>query len=111
MEKLNIDVRSPQTARLHGEMFGSNTPKRFSMNWTTDVWSNTWEFTYPPLLQGEIARNGTRQLRPIGPLWNPEGSPLAVTTSFTVLTVDAPKAADGGGVGGRIWSKLPSASS
>ena len=34
--KLKTDVRSPTTARRHGEILGSNTPKRFSMNWITD---------------------------------------------------------------------------
>ncbi len=30
--KLNTEVRSPATVRRQGEIFGSNTPKRFSMN-------------------------------------------------------------------------------
>ena len=48
-------VRSPQTARRHGEMFGSVTLKRFSRNRITEVWSNTSELTQPPRLHGEIA--------------------------------------------------------
>jgi len=43
--KLKADVKSPTTARRQGEMFGSNTPKRFSMKRMTEVWSNTWETT------------------------------------------------------------------
>ena len=63
----------------------------------TEVWSNTCELTYPPLLQGEIARNGTRTPNPIGPLGT-----VVVTSSFSMLTVEAPLAAVCGGVGGTM---------
>src|SRR5437879_8080473 len=46
-------VRSPQTARRHGLICGSITPKRVSRNRITEVWSNTCELTKPPLVQGE----------------------------------------------------------
>jgi hypothetical protein len=55
---------------------------------------------------GEIARRGTRVPRPIGPL-----GVEVVTISFSMLTVEAPLAGVCGGVGGTMWSKLPSASS
>src|SRR6201999_3505464 len=51
LAKLNTEVRSPTTARRHGEILASCTPKRFSMKGTTDVLSNSWELTKPPLLQ------------------------------------------------------------
>jgi hypothetical protein len=35
--KVKADVKSPTTARRHGEILSSCTPNRFSMNWTTDV--------------------------------------------------------------------------
>jgi hypothetical protein len=68
--KSNALVRSPQMARRHAEMCGSFTPKRRSMNRMIEVWSNTSEQTQPPLLHGEIARNGTRGPRPYGPSTN-----------------------------------------
>jgi hypothetical protein len=37
----------------YGLIFGSLTPKRFSKNMSTEVWSNTCEFTQPPRLHGE----------------------------------------------------------
>jgi hypothetical protein len=52
--KLKALVRSPQTARRNGLMFGSCTPKRASRKRSTDVWSNTCELTQPPRLHGEI---------------------------------------------------------
>ena len=53
-------------------------------------------------------RDGNERL-PIGPS-TPLGS--FVTISFSILTVEAASAgADCGGVGGTMWSKLPSASS
>ena len=63
-EKSNADVRSPQTARRHGVMFGSRTPNRCSMNRMIEVWSKTSEHTQPPVLQGEITVIGTRTPRP-----------------------------------------------
>lgn len=62
--KSNALVRSPHTARRHGEMFGSSTPKRCSMKRITEVWSNTCELTQPPVLQGEITNIGTRGQSP-----------------------------------------------
>jgi hypothetical protein len=62
--KSNADVRSPQTARRHGEMFGSATPNRASTKRMTEVWSKTWEFTQPPRLHGEMTIIGTRGPRP-----------------------------------------------
>ena len=62
--KSKAEVRSPQTARRQGEMFGSITPKRVSRKRITEVWSNTSEFTQPPRLQGEITYIGTRAPRP-----------------------------------------------
>ena len=41
-------------------MFGSITPKRFSMKRIIEVWSNTSEQTQPPLLHGETITIGTR---------------------------------------------------
>ncbi|MDT4846425.1 hypothetical protein FQZ97_804450 [compost metagenome] len=58
--KLKALVRSPHTARRNGEMLGSFTPKRASMNRITEVWSKACEFTQPPRLQGEITYIGTR---------------------------------------------------
>ena len=63
-EKSNAEVRSPQTARRHGVMFGSCTPKRFSMNRMIEVWSKVSEQTQPPVLHGEITVIGTRMPRP-----------------------------------------------
>lgn len=64
LAKLNAEVRSPQTARRQGLIFGSMTPKRCSRKRITEVWSNTWELTQPPLLHGEITYIGTRGPRP-----------------------------------------------
>jgi hypothetical protein len=47
------------------------------------------------LLQGEIATNGTRWAKPIGPL-----GIEVVTISFSMLTVDAPLAGVAGTDGG-----------
>jgi len=41
-------------------MFGSVTPKRVSMKRITEVWSDTCEFTKPPLLHGDRMYSGTR---------------------------------------------------
>ena len=62
--KSKAEVRSPQTVRRQGEMFGSCTPKRCSSSRITEVWSNTWLLTQPPRLQGEITYIGTRGPRP-----------------------------------------------
>lgn len=62
--KSKIDVRSPQTARRHGDMLGSATPKRRSTKRSTEVWSNTSELTQPPLVQGDSTYIGTRGPRP-----------------------------------------------
>lgn len=43
--KSKAEVRSPQTARRHGEMLGSRTPNRFSMKRITEVWSKVSEQT------------------------------------------------------------------
>src|SRR5882757_5495167 len=91
--KSNALVRSPQTARRHGEMFGSCTPVQRSRKRITEVWSATSEFTQPPLLHGETIVIGTRGPSPIGSPW---------TNSNGVF---------GGGIGGSTWSKKPSFSS
>src|SRR5215470_17816963 len=106
--KSKADVRSPQTVRRHGEMCGSRTPKRRSMSWTMDVWSNTWEQTQPPVLHGDTTSIGTRWPRPYAP-----GPCFAepANRSGPTSTVDAPCAADDGGYGGTTWSKKPSFSS
>ena len=44
-EKSNAEVRSPQTVRRQGVMWGSCTPNRFSRNRMIDVWSNVSEQT------------------------------------------------------------------
>ena len=63
-EKSSAELISPQTARRHGGMLGSVTPKRFSMKRMDDVWSNTSEHTHPPLLHGEMISAGTRAPSP-----------------------------------------------
>src|SRR5882757_10545052 len=62
--KLSADVRSPEIARRQGVMCVSITPNRFSMNWITEVWSNTCEQAQPPRLQGDTTKHGTRAPRP-----------------------------------------------
>src|SRR5205085_8331746 len=62
--KSNAEVRSPQTLRRQGEMFGSITPKRCSRKRITEVWSKTWELTKPPRDQGETTYIGARGPRP-----------------------------------------------
>src|ERR1700760_904163 len=106
--KLKADVRSPVTARRHGVIFVSLTPNRFSRNWISDVWSNTSEFTHPPLLHGEITIIGTRAPNPYGPLGYSE---LPGKISSVIGTVDRPCSCVWGGVGGTTWSKKPSFSS
>ena len=64
VRKSKAEVRSPQTARRQGVMFGSSTPKRASRKRITEVWSKTSELTKPPRLQGEITYIGTRGPRP-----------------------------------------------
>src|ERR1700679_2824970 len=62
--KLSAEVRSPEIERRQGVRCGLITPKRFSMNWMTEVWSNTCEQTQPPRLQGETTKQGTRAPSP-----------------------------------------------
>src|SRR5690606_17861073 len=64
--KSKAEVRSLLTARCHGEMPGMVTPKRFSINCPTEVWSATAESTHPPLLQGDRIYIGTRGPMPQG---------------------------------------------
>src|SRR6266481_2301859 len=94
-------------------MFGSSTPNRRSRKRMSDVWSNTCEFTHPPLLQGEITIIGTRTPSPYGPgVKLDAGYPEEpVNNSLVVPTVEKPCARDMGGVGGTTWSKKPSFSS
>jgi len=99
--KLNADVRSPETARRHLVMFLSIMPgysdmKRRSINRMSDVWSNTCEFTQPPLLQGEMKTMGTRMPIPYGPVAYSE---LPGKTSFVGSTLERPWARDCGTVG------------
>jgi hypothetical protein len=94
--KSNAAVRSPHTPRRHGEMLGSWTPNRCSMNRTIDVWSNTWEHTQPPVLHGDTTSIGTRWPRPYGPgTWFSPGA--GWNSSPAMSTVDEPCAGDGGG--------------
>src|SRR5205823_14608474 len=64
--KSKAELRSPHTERRHSLIFGSRTPKHFSMKRITDVWSNSSEQTYPPRLQGDTTIAGARMPRPIG---------------------------------------------
>src|SRR5690606_3385347 len=64
--KSNAEVRSLLTARCQAEIAGMVTPKRFSINCPTEVWSATSECTQPPLLQGDKIYIGT-----LGPI--PQG--------------------------------------
>src|SRR5439155_7389452 len=110
----NAEVRSPQTARRQGVMFGSSTPKRASMKRITDVASNTSEQTQPPLLHGETTSNGTRTPRPYCPTtpFEPPGVPaLPPNSSLSSDTVDCPASAPTLGYGATRWSKKPSFSS
>ncbi|MCW0448147.1 hypothetical protein NB706_000981 [Xanthomonas sacchari] len=50
-------------------MFGSITPKRCSRKRSTEVWSNTCEFTQPPRLHGDTTSIGTRGPSPTGTPW------------------------------------------
>src|SRR5579884_714634 len=106
--KSNAEVRSPQTARRHGVMFGSSTPKRCSINRTIEVWSKTSEFTHPPLLHGEITLMGTRTPSSYGPL-----GCLACpgNISCDISNVERACSGESGAVGVTIWSKEPSFSS
>ncbi|MNF16704.1 hypothetical protein D3C80_2198460 [compost metagenome] len=45
---------------------GSSTPKRCSRKRRVEVWSNAWELTQPPTLQGESTRVGRRGPGPKG---------------------------------------------
>ena len=63
-EKSNAEVRSPQTVRRQGVMWGSCTPNRFSRNRMIEVWSNVSEHTQPPVLHGETTVIGTRTPSP-----------------------------------------------
>jgi hypothetical protein len=76
LAKSNIDVKSPQTARRHAEIFGSATPKRRSRKRRIEVWSNTSEHTHPPRVQGDTTSSGTRAPRPTGspPLISPSSA-------------------------------------
>ncbi|MNV49144.1 hypothetical protein D3C71_1410880 [compost metagenome] len=58
--KLKAEVRSPSTARRHGLMLSSGTPKRASRKRSTEVWSKAWELTQPPRLHGDTTYIGTR---------------------------------------------------
>src|SRR5580704_1396489 len=112
-EKLNDDVRSPETARRHLVMLlsmmpGYSDPNRRSINRMSDVWSNTCGFTQPPLLQGEMTTMDTRTPIPYGPVAYLE---LPGKISFVVSTLERPWARDCGTVGGGTWSKKPSFSS
>jgi len=102
--KSKVEVKSRATVRLHAVMFGSVTPKRCSRKRISDVWSNTSEFTNPPLLHGEITIIGTRTPNPYGP-GTKSGTGydgLPANNSFVVPTVEVPSARDRGGVGGTI---------
>jgi len=110
---LKAEVKSPVTVRRQFVILGDITPKRLSMRRMSEVWSKTWEFTQPPLLQGEMTTIGTRTPRPYGPgvllVAGYDGLPL--NSSLVVPAVEIPSARDCGGVGGTIWSKKPSFSS
>ncbi len=95
LRKLKAEVRSPNTARRHGLMFDSCTPKRCSRKRSTEVWSNTCELTQPPALHGDTTNIGTRGPapydRPSG--LSGEESPVGFGTvkySYCVVTVELP---------------------
>ncbi len=114
LSKSNAEVRSPQTARRHGVMFGSSTPNRASMKRISEVASNTSEQTHPPLVHGETTSNGTRTPRPYGPMtpFVPPGVPaVPPNSSLSSGTVDWPASAPTLGYGPTRWSKKPSFSS
>ena len=63
----SVEVRSPVTLRRQAVMLGAFTPNRVSRNRNCDVWSKVSEHTYPPRLNGDTTRSGTRNPRPRGP--------------------------------------------
>src|SRR5690606_12325908 len=73
--KLSADkkaaVRSPQMARRHALMLSSRRVflnfrfRNVSRNCRVDVWSNTCEQTFPPVVHGEAIISGTRYPRPM----------------------------------------------
>src|ERR1700759_1925944 len=68
---LKTEVKSPQIVLRQSLMlvsvifFPVFLVKKCSRNWRVEVWSNTSEFTYPPLLHGEAITSGTRKPRPM----------------------------------------------
>ena len=102
LSKSNAEVRSPQTARRQGVMFGSSTPKRASMKRISEVWSNVSEQTQPPVLHGETTSSGTRTPSPYGPTTpsEPLGVPaVPLNSSLSSGTVDCPASVADVGVG------------
>src|SRR6516162_11947436 len=97
--KLNAEVRSPATVRRQVVMFGSIMPNRLSIKRMSDVWSNTWEFTQPPLLHGEMTIIGTRTPNPYGPA---SYVVFPAKSSLVRSTFETPCARDSGGVGGTM---------
>jgi hypothetical protein len=75
-----------------------------SMSWRQEVWSETWEKIWPPVVQGEMTKHGTRKPAPMGrpPPGVPAGEARCTNSSGYLF---------GSGVGGTTWSKNPSFSS
>jgi hypothetical protein len=71
-----------------------------SMNWMTEVWSDTSEVTQPPRVHGEISSSGTRKPSPDG-----SGTGASEGSRWNSPAVPA------GGTGGGTWSNWPSFSS
>src|SRR5258707_5884086 len=76
LRKASAPVKSPTARRRQADRLGTGTPKRFSISRSTDVWSSTPEYLYPPRLNGEITSAGVRKPSPTGPVVPPaaEGS-------------------------------------
>ena len=92
--KSNAEVRSPQIARRHAEIFGSGTPSQVSRNRITEVWSKVSERH----MTAAAPRRHDEHRHARSP--SPIGSPRT----------NSPGVPDGG-TGGGTWSKKPSFSS
>ena len=62
----NAAVRSPRVWRRYWLMFVASTPVNTSRKRRIDVWSNRSCITRPPVVHGEIIRQGTRNPGPTG---------------------------------------------
>src|SRR5690606_18284731 len=95
--------------------------KKCSRNNKEEVWSNTCEHTFPPRLQGDAIRSGTRYPKPIGAPRLSEAE-IPADASCARLMYSACGSIPGehfpgcfldksGEVKGGTWSKYPSFSS